>query len=98
MTKTRDVTTDNMNKSIGFLGVPDAAPQNITADAPENAQENTYTYLSDDPLSREFNYDEENHPPIFMCMYSQQNDLSLPYISYHLLKTNNSLAFPNALP
>ena len=98
MSKTRHVTTDNMNKSIGFLGVPDAAPQNITADAPENAPENTYTYLSDDPLSREFNYDEENHPPIFMCMYSQQNDLSLPYISYHLVKNNNSLAFPNALP
>ena len=89
MTKTRDVTTENMNKSIGFLGSPeyivDAAPQNNTVDA----QENTYTYLGDDPLSREFNYDEENHPPIFMCMYTQQNDLSLPYISYHLVKNNN---------
>ncbi len=98
MTKTRNVTTDNMNKSIGFLGSPeyiaDAAPRNNTANAPVN----TYTYLGDDPLSREFNYDEENHPPIFMCMYTQQNDLSLPYISYHLVKNNNYLSFPNALP
>jgi hypothetical protein len=98
MTKTRDVTTDHMNKSIGFLGapeyIPDATPQyNAVA-----ANVNTYTYLSDDPLSREFNYDEENHPPIFMCMYTQQNDLSLPYISYHLVKNNNYLAFPNAIP
>ena len=94
MTKTRDVTRDNMNKSIGFLGVPDAAPQYNAADM----NVNTYTYLGDDPLSREFNYDEENRPPIFMCIYTQQNDLSLPYISYHLVKNNNSLAFPNALP
>ena len=98
MTKTRDVTTDNINKSIGFLGTPeytpDPAAQNITTDSPRNA----YTYLGDDPLSREFNYDEENHPPMFMCMYTQQNDLSLPYISYHLVKNNNSLTFPSALP
>lgn len=98
MSKTRDVTTDNTNKSIAFLGapeyIPDAAPQYNTVDA----NVNTYTYLGDDPLSREFNYDEENHPPLFMCMYTQQNDLSLPYISYHLVKNNNSLAFPNALP
>jgi hypothetical protein len=98
MTKTRDVTTDNMNKSIGFLGapeyIPDATPKYNTADM----NVNTYTYLGDDPLSREFNYDEENHPPTFMCMYTQQNDLSLPYISYHLVKNNNSLAFPNANP
>jgi hypothetical protein len=91
-----------MNKSIGFLGSPeyitDAAPQNNTADALDNAPVNAYTYLGDDPLSREFNYDEENHPPIFMCMYTQQNDLSLPYISYHLVKNNNYLSFPNALP
>jgi CubicO group peptidase (beta-lactamase class C family) len=98
MTKTRDVTIDHIDKSVGFLGVPDAAPQNNTVDALVNAQENTYTYLGDDPLSREFNYDEENYPPIFMCMYTQQNDLSLPYISYHLVKNNNSLAFPNAVP
>jgi CubicO group peptidase (beta-lactamase class C family) len=98
MTKTRDVTTDHINKSIGFLGSPeyitDAAPQYNTADV----NVNTYTYLSDDPLSREFNYDKENHPPIFMCMYTQQNELSLPYISYHLVKNNNSLAFPIAVP
>lgn len=96
MTKTRDVATDNMNKSIGFLGspeyIPDSAPQYNAADV----NVSTYTYLGDDPLSREFNYDEENHAPIFMCMYTQQNDLSLPYISYHLVKNNNSLAFPNA--
>ena len=101
MSKTRNVTTDNINKSIGFLGLPDSAPQNNTvnalANAPANAQENTYTYLGDDPLSREFNYDEENRPPTFMCMYAQHNDLSLPYISYHLVKNNNSLAFPNAV-
>jgi CubicO group peptidase (beta-lactamase class C family) len=97
MTKTRDVTTDHIDKSVGFLGAPeyivDASPQYNTADV----NVNTYTYLGDDPLSREFNYDEENHPPIFMCMYTQQNELSLPYISYHLVKNNNSLAFPNAL-
>ncbi len=98
MSKTRYVTTDNMNKSIGFLGapeyIPDATPKYNAADM----NVNTYTYLGDDPLSREFNYDEENHPPTFMCMYTQQNDLSLPYISYHLVKNKNSLALPNAIP
>ncbi len=98
MSKTRYVTTDNTNKSIGFLGapeyIPDATPKYNAADM----NVNTYTYLGDDPLSREFNYDEENHPPTFMCMYTQQNDLSLPYISYHLVKNNNYLAFPNAIP
>ena len=96
MTKTRDVTADNMNKSISFLGTSEftQTPQYNAVDA----QSNTYTYLGDDPLSREFNYDEENRPPIFMCMYTQQNDLSLPYISYHLVKNNHSLAFPNAVP
>ncbi len=98
MSKTRYVSTDNMNKSIGFLGAPEytqnEAPQYDTADVNVNA----YTYLGDDPLSREFNYDEENHPPTFMCMYTQQNDLSMPYISYHLVNNNNSLSFPNALP
>jgi hypothetical protein len=97
MSKTRYVTTDNTNKSIGFLGapeyIPDATPKYNAADM----NVNTYTYLGDDPLSREFNYDEENHPPTFMCMYTQQNDLSLPYISYHLVKNNNYLAFPNAI-
>jgi hypothetical protein len=94
MSKTRNVTTDNINKSIGFLGLPDATPQYNAADAAVN----TYTYLGDDPLSREFNYDEENQPPLFMCMYTQHNDLSLPYISYHLVKNNNSLTFPNTNP
>ena len=94
MSKTRYVTTDNMNKSIGFVGSPDSAPQYNAA----VVNDNTYTYLGDDPLSREFNYDEANHPPIFMSMYTQHNDLSLPYISYHLVKNTNSLAFPNAVP
>ena len=98
LSKTRDVTTDHIDKSVGFLGTPeyivDAPPQYNIEDAPVN----TYTYLGDDPLSREFNYDEENRPPLFMCMYTQSNDLSLPYISYHLVKNNNSLSFPNALP
>ena len=97
MTKTRNVITDNVNKSIGFLGASEytqtASPKYNTTDVNVNA----YTYLGDDPLSREFNYEEENHPPIFMCMYTQQNDLSLPHISYHLVKNNNYLSFPNAI-
>jgi len=83
MTKTRDVTTDHMNKSIGFLGSPEyidvAAPQYNTADANVHA----YTYLGDDPLSREFNYAEENRPPIFMCMYTQQ--MTYRFHIYHII-------------
>jgi hypothetical protein len=50
-----------MNKSIGFLGSPeytdDADSQYNMTNALVNVPVNTYTYLGDDPLSREFNND-----------------------------------------
>ena len=55
-----------------------------------------YNYLFDDPLSREFNYeDNTNDKQIFVCLYKQHNDLALPYITYSLINYNNTLNFPN---
>ena len=59
--------------------------------------EKKYNYLFDDPLSREFEYDDTTllDKQIFVCLYKQNTDLALPYITFSLVNSNNMLSFPN---
>jgi len=93
--KTRNITIDRPNDSVRFLGVPEQTPDIIPRYS-KAMDETKYTYLPDDPLSRETAYSLDNHPPIFVCVYTQQDELLLPYISYYLVKGSNSLMFPDA--
>ena len=93
--KTRNITIGRPNDSVRFLGVPEQT-SDIIPTYSKAMDEKKYTYLPDDPLSRETAYSHDNHPPIFVCMHTQQCDLLLPLVSYYLVKGSNRLMFPDA--
>ena len=83
-----DPTISYVNEPDQVLDIDDSSRQD---------SDKVYNYLFDDPLSREFNYDETTFDDkrIFVCLYKQNNDLALPYITYSLIDYNNTLSFPN---
>jgi hypothetical protein len=93
--QTRRVTTD-ANAQVSLLGIPDNITDDNVVGENEAINNHSYTYLTDDPLSRIVNYDIDNHPPLFVCMYTQHYDLTLPYIKYYLVQRGNYLMFPEA--
>lgn len=92
MKKTRNITTDYENTDeISNIPEYEEESERVT----NNISDKKYSYLSDDPLSREYQHDEENTKNIYICMYTQHNELKLPFITYYLAVNNNQLSFPN---
>lgn len=92
MKKTRNITTDYENTSE-ILNIPEYEenPDIVT----NNISDEKYTYLNDDPLSREFQFDEENKKTTYLCMYMQHTGLKQPFITYYLMANDGELSFPN---
>ena len=96
MKKTHIHSSDSISKSnISYVNEPEQA-LNLD-DSSTHDSDKQYNYLFDDPLSREFNHDETtlDDKRIFVCLYKQNFDLALPYITYSLINYNDKLDFPN---
>lgn len=92
--QSRNLTVEHINPQVNFIGIPAESSDVQPEDLAHNG-DNSSSYLIDDPLSREFHYDESAPPPIFVCLYTQHTDLTKPYISYYLINNNNSFSFPS---
>jgi hypothetical protein len=56
----------------------------------------TYNYLSDDPLSKEFiiNLDENEPVIVATCLYKINNDGNIPVLQFYFVKENAEYGFP----
>lgn len=92
--QSRNSTIEHINPQVNFIGIPEESSK-IQLEDPAYSGDNSSSYLIDDPLSREFHYNESAPPPIFVCLYTQHTDLTKPYISYYLINNTTSLDFPS---
>lgn len=95
MKKTRIHNTTRSDSNISYIN--ESEQKLDLDDSSMYDSEKKYNYLFDDPLSREFEYDDTTlqDKQIFVCLYKQNTDLALPYITYSLVNSNNLLNFPN---
>ena len=95
MKKTRIHSTTKSDSNISYINEPELDLG--FDDSSVRDSDKQYNYLFDDPLSREFNYDETtiDSKQIFVCLYKQNTELELPYITYSLINYNDTFNFPN---
>lgn len=95
MKKTRIHSTTKSDSNISYIN--EAELDLGFDDSSVCDSDKQYNYLFDDPLSREFNYDETtiDSKKIFVCLYKQNTELELPYITYSLINYNDTFNFPN---
>jgi len=95
MKKTRPLTRTEHNVEIDHLD--ENEPQYDEIDEVGDKEHVTYNYLTDDPLSKEFNHDDDylNNKQISVCMYTINTETKLPYVTYLLSEVDGVLLFPN---
>ena len=94
MKKSRIHNIAKSEPTVSYMNEPE--PELDVNESFQQDRAKHYRYIFDDPLSREFNYEENtDDKQIFVCLYKQNAELALPYITYSLVDYNNTLHFPN---